>query len=138
MRAKKIYETIAFKQGGNPYKKMGVGNVVVNRDPIKRLENFLRDNPYINLAYNGTSILMAPGGPHPVWQTIEIVIKNPDRSLEENKERIMNWFLENTDFEIIEWDDAVERKWHPWGDETNPELTEHLFNIRMRNEKDVQ
>jgi len=45
----------------------------------------------------------------------------------------MDWFRRYTDYQEIEVDSAFERKYHPWGDEKNPERTTHQWSFKMRN-----
>lgn len=133
-----VRESINFKRDQDPKKSLGVGSVTLNRDPDKRIKQFRKDNPDIQYAYNSKSHTIS-FEPMPFWEILNVSYKNSKRSLEENKERVLKWCKDNTDYDIIEIDHAYERKFHPWGNKEGfPEEVEHGIKIKMRDKDHIR
>ena len=136
---KLVREEISFERGKDPKKSLGVGVAVENRDRTKRLENFKAAFPEINVAYNASSHLNAPGE-HPKWQLISAGVKNPKDglSLEERGEKMLDWLKSYTDFDIIEIENLFDRKYIPGLIKNPREQYEQHYTFRMRNEEDIE
>ena len=139
MRAKFVNEnTISFERNRDPKRSLGVGQVVANRDPNRRLHNFSMAFPELRFPYRSESALMAPGS-HPKWQIINASIKDPkdNLSVEERAEKYLDWFKKYTDFDIVEIEHSSERSYHEWGDPNKPKHTDQMIAIKMRNKEDM-
>jgi len=130
-------ESINFERGKNPKKSMDIGIIQQNMDPNKRVENFKISHPEVQIAYTGSSHLIAPGK-HPHWQLLNFSLKKSHKSkdLKKDEKRYKKWFQDYTNFEIIEIKSS-ERKWHPWGDKSKEEILDQDFQIKMRMEDDI-
>jgi hypothetical protein len=131
-----IQEAVDFKRTRDSKKNLNIGNRAANRDRRVRMEQLIDDIPEAKFAYSSSSHLEAPGE-HPNWQIINVPLSNSEFSLEENKEKYLNWTKDNTDYDIIEAGEGYERSFHPFGNESKPKIYDQNISIRMRNEADV-
>ena len=135
---KLVREDISFKRGNDPKKSLGVGVTIENRDRNKRIENFRAAFPEVNISYNSSSKLHAPGE-HPNWQMISAGVHNPKDglSLEERGEKMLDWLKSYTDFDIIEIENSFDRRYMPGLIRDPVEQYEQHYTFQMRNEEDM-